>query len=281
MFSKLNGKHHSKEEVAEDNENKASQKREQVFLDEDKVTGKISFSLIKKTFSRLGGCKFFIVLFFVFATALKLGFDQRRIPYTWAESGNPKPPQPTSDPNQQPEAQPLQSLKPGRPDPALITKYFYTTAIVAVANFVTSYYLKKQNTGLTAKVHTKMVHRFLHSSPLKQIQRTPMGTIINRFSTDIIIVDKQLPFLISQTIKFGTGILIQVIMIAFSVNNPWALLPCAIYLVYGFRSRTLFMASNREIERLSRISDSPVIGQICAVVKGGAVVRSLKRGGHF
>ncbi|KAJ8313002.1 hypothetical protein KUTeg_010375, partial [Tegillarca granosa] len=131
-------------------------------------------------------------------------------------------------------------------------------------------------------VSIKMVHAAgnLHKKMLKTIMRapmaffdtTPVGRIINRFSSDIDVMDNTLPLTFRITMN-SLYLAISTIIVV-SINTPIILaviVPVGIiyYLIMKF-----YLPTSRQLKRLESVSRSPVFNHFSETVTGSRVIRA-------
>lgn len=113
--------------------------------------------------------------------------------------------------------------------------------------------------------HDKMMFKILRS-PMSLFETTPVGTILNRFSNDIAAMDLTIPgifvnavnLIVNSTTSFA----------AIIVKLP-AMIVVIILLLGVYNSiRMYFIPASREIKRLSRTANSPIITHLLESVNG-------------
>ena len=126
-----------------------------------------------------------------------------------------------------------------------------------------------------------MFFALTHSSPSKFLQRTPNGVIVNRFSNDISSLDDGITSeLLGLINKFISNAVLLYTLIT-GVKNYVTLIPVVIFLILGNRIRARYITVQREVQRLSFITKSPIIGTCSACITGGPVIRTSKSSGYL
>jgi ATP-binding cassette subfamily C (CFTR/MRP) protein 10 len=125
-----------------------------------------------------------------------------------------------------------------------------------------------------AKVlHKKLLHSILRA-PTAFFDVTPIGRIVNRFSSDIYSIDDSLPFIMNILLAQVYGLLGTLAVTCYGL--PWfslLLLPLAVlyYYIQRFYRRT-----SRELKRLSSVTLSPVYAHFSETLVGLWTIRALR-----
>jgi len=111
-------------------------------------------------------------------------------------------------------------------------------------------------------------------APTSFYDQTPAGRLHNRFSSDVNLIDKDLPSNFAQYVNYVVSIvatlLVQAVVFPFVVLG---FVPLGI--VYVLMAR-VFRFSNRELQRLQNISRSPVFNLLGESLAGVATLRAYK-----
>ncbi|XP_076749190.1 putative multidrug resistance-associated protein lethal(2)03659 [Xylocopa sonorina] len=122
----------------------------------------------------------------------------------------------------------------------------------------------------------------LHAQMFRSIVRAvmyfyntnPAGRILNRFSKDIGIIDKMLPFtMYDVTIMFLT--LMGTIVIVTAVSF-WLLIPTFIVVLCFYGMRVIYISTSRAVKRMEGITRSPVFDHVGATLQGLTTIRAFK-----
>ena len=132
-------------------------------------------------------------------------------------------------------------------------------------------------TWLGRRIHSNMTFSLLHSKPTEFLHRTPNGVILNRFSNDVNILDNEVLQNFIPIIGSGMQLLVILVAVLGHMASYVALLPVTVFLVLGFKLRQGFMRAQVEVQRLSLISKSPIIGTAVGSIGGGPVIRVFGR----
>ncbi|KAF9918677.1 Multidrug resistance-associated protein 1 [Lobosporangium transversale] len=124
--------------------------------------------------------------------------------------------------------------------------------------------------------------RVLHDNLLDNVMRlpmsffdtTPVGRIVNRFSSDVDNVDELIPIAISDVYYFSTTVLGTLIVISISLPIFLALVPLLIGLYLIFQ--ILFIRSSRQLKRIHSISKSPLYQHFGETLAGISTIRAMR-----
>ncbi|XP_076646648.1 putative multidrug resistance-associated protein lethal(2)03659 isoform X1 [Halictus rubicundus] len=122
----------------------------------------------------------------------------------------------------------------------------------------------------------------LHAQMFRSIVRTamyfyntnPAGRILNRFSKDIGIIDKNLPFTMFDVFKMFLTF-VGTIVILCSVGF-WLLIPTAILAIILYYMRVVYITTSRAIKRMEGVTRSPVFDHVGATLQGLTTIRAFK-----
>ncbi|XP_069777327.1 ATP-binding cassette sub-family C member 8-like isoform X2 [Narcine bancroftii] len=129
--------------------------------------------------------------------------------------------------------------------------------------------------GFRASRHlfVNMLHN-VTAPPLRFFETTPVGRILNRFSSDFKTIDDQIPMnlerLMAHIMLCLSAIVINVIV------TPFFLLPIIPLLVLYYFFQMVFRVSARELQRLDSITKSPVFAHFSETLGGLTTIRAYK-----
>ncbi|XP_033333867.2 putative multidrug resistance-associated protein lethal(2)03659 [Megalopta genalis] len=124
--------------------------------------------------------------------------------------------------------------------------------------------------------------RNLHARMFRSIVRTamyfynvnPAGRILNRFSKDIGMIDKHLPFTMMDVILMALTCMGTVVILC-SVSF-WLLIPTTILTIVLYYMRVIYITTSRAVKRLEGVTRSPVFDHLGATLQGLATIRAFK-----
>ncbi|OWF48638.1 multidrug resistance-associated protein 1-like isoform X2 [Mizuhopecten yessoensis] len=128
------------------------------------------------------------------------------------------------------------------------------------------------------KLHEKMLYTIMRC-PMAFFDTTPIGRIINRFSSDVDIMDNNLP--ITCRISLNTFFLSLSTVIVISVNTPLFLLIIIPVAVLYFIILKFYIPTSRQLKRLESMTRSPVYNHFSESVSGASVIRAYRAQDRF
>ncbi|XP_063774836.1 ATP-binding cassette sub-family C member 10 [Pseudophryne corroboree] len=127
-------------------------------------------------------------------------------------------------------------------------------------------------------IHRRLLQRVLRAT-VTFFDSTPVGRIINRFSSDLYCVDDTLPFIINIFLANVFGLLGMLVVISYGL--PWILpilLPLA--LLYYYIQR-YYRHTSRELKRLQSITLSPIYSHFSETLTGLSTIRATRHADRF
>ena len=126
-------------------------------------------------------------------------------------------------------------------------------------------------------IHSRMVFQILHASISDYFDRVPFGQLLNRFSSDIELVDRRVFWMILLGMIGFFYAMVNFVSIVIGASNLLLLLPCGCFFVITAWYRERYMSAKREMVRLFSISKSPLCGWAESMIKGSTVIRATRR----
>ncbi|KAK4673495.1 hypothetical protein QC763_112510 [Podospora pseudopauciseta] len=119
-----------------------------------------------------------------------------------------------------------------------------------------------------------MTHAILRA-PLRWIDTVPAGRILNRFTSDMFIVDRRLSnqaFTLIRTVLF----LLVIIATSLSVSVYVIFFGILLFILY-VRVSMAYIDAAREVKRINSVSHSPIYDQFSSVLSGLSTIRAFDR----
>lgn len=159
-----------------------------------------------------------------------------------------------------------------------ITIYAIMSITSIVLAFVTN--VSAQLTSLKAVkvLHNKVLFNVVQC-PLKFFDSTPVGRIINRFSSDMSTVDKKLPVTLPILMRFIL-LCLSAILVDIIVTPYFIIVVLPVAAIYYFLQH-FFRFTSRELQRLDCITKSPVYSHFSETVSGLSTIRSFRAESRF
>ncbi len=148
-------------------------------------------------------------------------------------------------------------------------------AIVQVIRDFTFYFRCALASKLVHEVLLKQVLR----SPMSFFDTNPMGRIVNRFSSDIDIMDGTIPFQMSDFLWCLMEVITTIALISY-VTPTFLIAVLPIFLVFLVIQRFYIVAS-RQLKRLYSVSKSPIFSHFSETVTGATSIRAYKVSKRF
>ena len=150
------------------------------------------------------------------------------------------------------------------------------TALLVLANFLIAFGRSLLCVSLSIRASTalhKGAVKAVLDAPLLFFQQNPLGRVLNRFSSDLMTADIQLPdmlfgYLDSLFLVVSAGIFCVFAM-------PWLLLPMVPAAVFSLRVQKLYRATSREILRLIGVSRSPIFALFSRTLRIRTTLRAF------
>lgn len=118
-------------------------------------------------------------------------------------------------------------------------------------------------------LHNNMAFSILRS-PMQFFETTPVGRIINRFSTDIDAIDTTIQMIFSVFSNCVLDYLVTILLIGY--NMPWFFVFNAFLLVIYYYYQKFYMVQSRELKRLTSVSYSPIMSLMSETLGGKNVI---------
>ncbi|XP_071809243.1 ATP-binding cassette sub-family C member 9-like [Asterias amurensis] len=152
------------------------------------------------------------------------------------------------------------------------------TGGATIFSFISSVALVFATISIAKKIFLKMLRTIAHM-PIRFFDTTPVGRIINRFSSDIEIVDMMLMFNIDSCmivlLMTLSAIIINVIVTPIFIV---IILPVIIMFVF---LQKVFLTTSRELQRINNITRSPVYAFFSESLVGLSTIRAYRSQRRF
>ncbi|KAG0270667.1 Canalicular multispecific organic anion transporter 2 [Actinomortierella ambigua] len=135
-------------------------------------------------------------------------------------------------------------------------------------------YVTEVTAGMRAAaiVHDRLLHRVLRL-PMAFFDTTPMGRVINRFSSDTAAIDDQLAEEFNDFFAFVFKMLTATLVIALSTPAFLLVMPPAIF-VY-ILVQTYFIKTSSSIKKICQVTKSPVYSHFAETLVGVSSIRVM------
>jgi ABC-type multidrug transport system fused ATPase/permease subunit len=161
---------------------------------------------------------------------------------------------------------------------AFLTVYSVAAVVVISLTALQAIVVQLVGLGIGRKLHEKMLWTMLRAR-LEFYDRTPLGRILNRFTTDVLSVDGSIASGYAQAFSAALNLLSSFVVV--SVVMPWfvlLLIPVtALYLTLAKYYRN----AARESRRITSLSKSNVFACFIESLDGLVTIRALQAGARF
>jgi len=152
------------------------------------------------------------------------------------------------------------------------------TLLLVVAETSKTIFTYKCLLGTNSNMHDQMLNRLTRTS-VTFFDMTPIGTILNRFSNDIGVLDgSNVPIMADVIDGFVSLPLMAATLLAINLS---ASIPCIIVVVVLYKIKKFFEKPVMETKRLDLSSRAPLYSEISATINGLLAVRVYRQGGNF
>jgi len=156
--------------------------------------------------------------------------------------------------------------------------YFLIGVVAMIVASLRSYLLYTGSLKASKRIHSQLIESILRAK-VRFFDVTPLGRIINRFSSDMETIDQNVA-------PSGSFLLYSIVATVFvilliSYVTPLFLVPgCVIAAIFYFIG-TFYLESSRDMKRLNSVSRSPIYVQFNESVNGVATIRAFGAQSRF
>ncbi|KAG0272269.1 Multidrug resistance-associated protein 1 [Linnemannia gamsii] len=123
------------------------------------------------------------------------------------------------------------------------------------------------------RIHSHLLEKVLRL-PMAFFDTTPVGRIINRFSSDIFAVDLRIPSKLIEICLFGVSVTSTLLLIVFTTPSFIMILP---FLLMGYWFvEKCFLSVSRTLARIYAVSKSPVYQHFHESLGGVSTMRAMR-----
>ncbi|KAG0301825.1 hypothetical protein BGZ98_008023 [Dissophora globulifera] len=166
----------------------------------------------------------------------------------------------------------------GQGTPETLSVEFYLGAyiligiIFAFSNILVWYYAMVVGSVSGSRVlHAKLLHKVARAK-VRFYDTTPIGRIINRFSSDMATVDDSLQQGLGMFLSIG--VFISGIVLVISINMPMFLVAAVFIVTVNVAIGWLYVPISRDLKRLNSNSKSPILNHFNETLSGVATIRA-------
>nr|XP_046230865.1 ATP-binding cassette sub-family C member 10 [Scatophagus argus]XP_046230873.1 ATP-binding cassette sub-family C member 10 [Scatophagus argus] len=127
-------------------------------------------------------------------------------------------------------------------------------------------------------IHNRLLDRVLKAT-VTFFDTTPMGRILNRFSSDLYSVDDSLPFILNILLATAFNLLGMLVVISYGL--PWVLVPLLPLALFYYRTQHFYRHTSRELKRLCSLTLSPIYSHFSETLTGLGTIRASGSSARF
>ena len=142
------------------------------------------------------------------------------------------------------------------------------------AMIIRSVFIAELRIGTSVVLHEGILRATL-DAPVAFFDVTPIGRVLNRFSSDMLTVDEELSQTVQQLSNSSFATLGAIAGIAGATNGTFLVLLIPMIFFYG-RMQRFFRKSNTAIARLESVSRSPIYADFSQALNGISTIRAYK-----
>lgn len=231
--------------------NKRKGQKSRLVKQEERETGVVSWTVLMRYKSALGGFWVVIVLFMCYLFTEVLRLSSSTWLRVWTDQSNSK------------------SYTPGY--------YILIYALLAFGQvtltLVNSYWLILSSLYAAKRLHNAMLSAILRA-PMIFFHTNPLGRTINRFSRDLGDIDRNVANLVNTFLGQVWQLLSTFVLIGIvSTISLWAITPL---MILFYAAYLYYQSTSREVKRLDSITRSPVYAQFGEALNGLSSIRAYK-----
>ncbi|KAL4866504.1 hypothetical protein BDV12DRAFT_210434 [Aspergillus spectabilis] len=245
------------------------------FMQEEKrETGSISMKVYTTYLNKGNGLGWWILAFLCYAAFMALLVGRSWWVSVWTASTSP------THPHQAPITHQAINLTTSTPEPRNHNLTFYLTIYIAISALACLLGTIRCLALALAFIHSSrqlfsdLLHTILRA-PLRWLDTVPLGRILNRFTSDIYLLDWRLGYDIGHLV-YKLLELIGILIAGVSVSPILLILALAL-LTLCIRLCKDYLAGVREIKRLESNAKSPVLEKFSSTLSGLTTLRAYSK----
>ncbi|KAI7906444.1 P-loop containing nucleoside triphosphate hydrolase protein [Cokeromyces recurvatus] len=150
--------------------------------------------------------------------------------------------------------------------------YFLVGVIALCMTSLRTYILFRGSLNASSRIHHELLSRILRAK-VRFYDTTPLGRIVNRFSSDLATVDQEIAPSLSFLIYSIVATLCVILLI--SSVTPTFLVPGVVIAALFVSIGNYYLRTSRDLKRLNSVSRSPIYVQFNETVNGVATIRAF------
>ncbi|KAF9110657.1 hypothetical protein BGX27_006050 [Mortierella sp. AM989] len=128
------------------------------------------------------------------------------------------------------------------------------------------------------RLHDTLLTKMLHL-PMSFFDTTPLGRVVNRFSSDIFSIDELLPWTFFNVFICATSVIGTIVVIATTTPLFLAVIP-PLFVIYVL-IQNYYIKTSRQLKRIDSVSKSPIYQHFSETLAGVTTIRALDANQRF
>jgi len=160
-----------------------------------------------------------------------------------------------------------------------LTLFIVFSTLAAILVFVRLVLVFISAIRTSGKIHNSMLWRVLRAPINTFFDITPTGRLLNLFSKDMQQLDTIVPYNLTAFVS-ALSCTVSTIGVCMYVV-PWITLLLPVLIFCGYKIRSFYIQSSRELTRLECVTRSPIVHHISQTISGLPVIRAYDHRGQF
>ncbi|KAI8647895.1 P-loop containing nucleoside triphosphate hydrolase protein [Parasitella parasitica] len=153
-----------------------------------------------------------------------------------------------------------------------LTVYFLIGIVALIMTSLRTFILFTGSLKASRRIHSELLNRILRAK-VRFYDITPLGRIVNRFSSDLATIDQETSPALSFLLYSIVATLCVIMLV--SAITPAFLIPGVVIAIVFFAIGSYYLRTSRDLKRLNSVSRSPIYVQFNESVNGVATIRAF------
>lgn len=128
-------------------------------------------------------------------------------------------------------------------------------------------------------MHENMIYHVLRAPVNLYFDTTPIGRILNKFSSDLNEIEVEIMYQIGMIFAFASSTVQSIVVVMIVI--PWIAFLIPILVFVGYLIITRVLSAIRETVRLQSTCKSPMLSFLSESISGQSTIRAFKKKGQF
>ncbi|KAI9303307.1 hypothetical protein BJ944DRAFT_241568 [Cunninghamella echinulata] len=150
--------------------------------------------------------------------------------------------------------------------------YFGIGILAAIVCCIRLYVMFNSSLTASRRIHSQLLNRILRAK-VRFFDTTPMGRIVNRFSSDLETIDQEVsPQLSFFMFSIASTLMVVIVIVAVT---PTFIIPGTFITILFWFIGIYYLKTSRDLKRLNSVSRSPIYVQFNETVNGVSTIRAF------